>query len=104
MPPKRLTMMTGFRAARSIVIAQYASLAISSRSSTSTDLIGSPCGFCRFGGIGVAMISSATLRPCAAPAAILILPALPRPPIRTCAFTTHSLEVLFEKLGYALAA
>ena len=36
------------------------------------------------------MISSATLRPSVAPVAILILPALPRPPISTCALTTHS--------------
>ena len=47
-------MNTGLRAARSIVIAQYASFSISNRSSTSSDLIGSPCGFWRFGGIGVA--------------------------------------------------
>ena len=63
-------MKTGLRAARSIVSARYASCTISKRSSTSSDEIGSPLGFWRFGGIGVAMISSAFLRPVSASLAI----------------------------------
>ena len=47
-------------------------------------------GFWRFGGIGVAMISCGdACAPRAALLANLILPALPRPPMSTCALTTH---------------
>ena len=60
-------------------------------------MTGSPAGFWRFGGIGVAMISCATLRPCAAPVAILIFPLCRAHPSRLA--LSHPLAGrFFEKL------
>ena len=88
MPPLALTIATGSLTARSIVIETYASLAMSTFSSTSSALTSSPSGFCSF--LRTLPINSvASVRASAALSANLMPPALPRPPIKTWLLSTH---------------
>ena len=81
MPPAALAMISGRRAARSFVTARYSSPRMSAAGSTSTVRTAWPR-------MSMPRISPAAARASAADRQSFTPPALPRPPVSTCAFTT----------------
>ena len=81
MPPAALAMISGRRAARSFVTARYSSPRMSAAGSTSTVRTAWPR-------MSMPRIACAAARASAAERQSFTPPALPRPPVSTCAFTT----------------